>query len=246
MRFISPKTDLGFKKIFGSPQSKEILISFLNAILYEGKPTIKDLEIIYPYCSLKIEGMKETYLDAQAFLSSGQKAIVEMQVLNVPTIEKRILYDAVKFYSLPIDKGEKYSPSNPLIALTITDFIMFDDSEEIISRFVLKEKERLTNYSESDLELVFVELPKFYKKLEELENEKDKWLFFLKHNDEFSEVPAEFEKSPVFKKAFYNATKAHLTNEELWVLFRQEIFIKDLLGSRKLAFKKGVEQGKAE
>ncbi|MCC7429437.1 PD-(D/E)XK nuclease family transposase, partial [bacterium] len=33
MQFINPKTDFAFKKIFGSLESKEILISFLNAIL---------------------------------------------------------------------------------------------------------------------------------------------------------------------------------------------------------------------
>ncbi len=38
--FINPKTDFAFKKIFGSEQSKEILISFLNAMLYEGEDTI--------------------------------------------------------------------------------------------------------------------------------------------------------------------------------------------------------------
>jgi predicted transposase/invertase (TIGR01784 family) len=32
--FINPKTDFAFKKIFGSEQSKDILISFLNAIVY--------------------------------------------------------------------------------------------------------------------------------------------------------------------------------------------------------------------
>jgi len=40
MRFISPKTDFAFKKIFGSEQSKDILISFLNAIIYSGEEKI--------------------------------------------------------------------------------------------------------------------------------------------------------------------------------------------------------------
>jgi predicted transposase/invertase (TIGR01784 family) len=46
MRFIDPKIDFAFKKIFGSSDSKDILINFLNAILYEGQPLIEDLEII--------------------------------------------------------------------------------------------------------------------------------------------------------------------------------------------------------
>ncbi len=41
MIFINPKTDYGFKKIFGSAKSKDILISFLNALLYEGQNTIR-------------------------------------------------------------------------------------------------------------------------------------------------------------------------------------------------------------
>ncbi len=57
--FINPKTDFAFKKIFGSPQSTNILISFLNAILYEGKPTIQSLTIIDPYQAPRIEQQRE-------------------------------------------------------------------------------------------------------------------------------------------------------------------------------------------
>ncbi|MBE9184883.1 PD-(D/E)XK nuclease family transposase, partial [Microcoleus sp. LEGE 07076] len=42
MIFINPKTDYAFKKIFGSSESKDILISFLNALIYESNPTIQD------------------------------------------------------------------------------------------------------------------------------------------------------------------------------------------------------------
>ncbi len=58
MIFINPKTDFAFKKIFGSEQSKDILISFLNALLYEARPVIEDLEILNPYLAPKIRGIK--------------------------------------------------------------------------------------------------------------------------------------------------------------------------------------------
>lgn len=54
MRYINPKTDFAFKKIFGSEESKEILISFLNSIIYGDKSLIDDLEIIDPYQALQI------------------------------------------------------------------------------------------------------------------------------------------------------------------------------------------------
>jgi predicted transposase/invertase (TIGR01784 family) len=58
MRFINPKTDFAFKKIFGDEQNKDILISFLNAILYQGNSTIESLEILNPYQAPKIRGIR--------------------------------------------------------------------------------------------------------------------------------------------------------------------------------------------
>jgi predicted transposase/invertase (TIGR01784 family) len=58
MAFINPKTDYAFKKIFGSPQSKDLLISFLNALLYDAQPAIKDLEIIAPCQVTRVSGLK--------------------------------------------------------------------------------------------------------------------------------------------------------------------------------------------
>jgi predicted transposase/invertase (TIGR01784 family) len=83
MIFINPKTDFAFKRIFGSEQSKDILISFLNAILYGGKPIIEDLENLNPYLAPRIRGIKDTYLDVKARITGNKTAIVEMQVLNV-------------------------------------------------------------------------------------------------------------------------------------------------------------------
>lgn len=92
MRFINPKTDYAFKKIFGSTESKDILISFLNALVYEGNFTIEDLEIINPNLPPKIQGLKDTYLDVRATLNDGTLVIIEMQVLNVQSFGKRVLF----------------------------------------------------------------------------------------------------------------------------------------------------------
>ena len=47
MQFLDVKTDYAFKKVFGSVDSKDKLISFLNAIVYEDcSVNIKDLTIV--------------------------------------------------------------------------------------------------------------------------------------------------------------------------------------------------------
>ena len=68
--FINPKTAFAFKKIFGSKHSHDILISFLNGILYQGKATIVSLIILDPYQAPLIKGMKDSFLDIKATLSS--------------------------------------------------------------------------------------------------------------------------------------------------------------------------------
>ena len=241
MVFINPKTDFAFKKIFGSKKSKDILIGFLNAILYPDSPTIQDLEILDPYQAPRIQGIKDSYLDVKAVLSDGKTVIIEMQVLNVLGFEKRVLYNAAKAFSIQLSAGEDYTLLNPVIALTITDFEMFEGNSRVISRYRLKEKDDLTDYSD-DIELVFVELPKFQKSLEELDTVTDKWLYFLKSASQLQSVPATMAAVPEINRAFEVAKESKLTRRELELLEKREIFLHD---SRN-AILKAQQQGKAE
>ena len=246
MIFINPKTDFAFKKIFGSEQSKDILISFLNGILYQGNPTIEDLEILNPYLAPKIRGIKDTYLDVRAKITGDKTVIIEMQVLNVEGFEKRILYNAAKAYSIQLETGEDYTLLNPVIALTITDFEMFPHLDKIISRFILKEKDYLIDYLIYDIELVFVELPKFNKKLEELETITDKWLYFIKSARTLESVPEIMGTVPEIQKAFEIANQANLSREELEDLEKREIYIHDQRNAIKRALRQGQEQGRQQ
>lgn len=246
MIFINPKTDFAFKKIFGSEQSKDILISFLNALLYEGRPIIEDLEILNPYLAPRIRGIKDTYLDVKARITGNKTVIIEMQVLNVEGFEKRILYNAAKAYSIQLDSGEDYTLLNPVIALTITDFEMFPNLDQVISRFVLKEKDYLIDYLIYDIELVFVELPKFNKELEELETLTDKWIYFLKSARRLDAIPETMGEIPEIRKAFEVANQANLSREELEDLEKREIWIHDQRNAIKKAVNQAVKQDRVE
>ena len=45
---LNPKVDFAFKKLFGSEENKEILISFINSIVSE-ENQIKNIELKNPY-----------------------------------------------------------------------------------------------------------------------------------------------------------------------------------------------------
>ena len=244
MRFINPKTDYAFKKIFGSEQSHDILISFLNAILYDGRIIIRDLEILNPYLAPKIRGVKETYLDVKAKLDNDTTVIIEMQVLNIEGFEKRILYNAAKAYSTQLGVGQDYTFLDPVIALTITDFEMFPEMEQLISRFILKEKDFLIDDPIYNIELVFVELPKFHKEVNGLETLSDKWLYFLKCARQLDVVPESMNLVPEIKQAFEIANEMNLTPEQIEDMEMQEMFIHDQRNAIKKALNQGLKEGK--
>ena len=242
MIFINPKTDFAFKKIFGSEQSQEILISFLNGILYDGENVVQSVNILNPYQAPRIRGMKDTFLDVKATLSGGQTVIIEMQVLNVEGFEQRVLYNAAKAFSTQLNIGQDYTLLSPVIALTITDFEMFQDLDAVISRFVLKEKQDLTDYAIDGLELVFVELPKFHQALNQVDGLTEQWIYFLQNARQLESVPASMGNVPAIQQAFTVANQANLSREELEDLENREMFIHD----QRNAIVKGVKQGRTE
>ena len=241
MKFLDVKTDFAFKKVFGSTDSKDILISFLNSVIeFDNKQKITDLTIVDPYSIPLLKGMKDTYVDVKAELSDKSRVIIEMQVLNHEGFEKRILYNAAKNYSIQLKKGDAYHLLNPVIALTITDFILFDNSPELINNFKLLEKKQFIEYSD-DIELIFIELPKFIKAEEELETIQDKWIFFIKNAGDLNYIPDNLEQE--LEKAFNVANEAGLSEEELELQHKKKDWIYIQKSSIELATKTGLQQG---
>lgn len=237
MKFLDVKTDFAFKKVFGSEDSKDLLIDFLNSIItFDNKNKIETLTIVDPYNISMLKGMKDTYVDVKAELSNNSHVIIEMQVLSHEGFEKRILYNAAKKYSAQLKRGEDYHLLNPVIALTITDFSLFPEQSDLISQYKLLEKQRLTEYSD-DIELIFIELPKFTKKESELKSIQDKWLFFIKNAGNLNKEIA---------KAYQIANEANFSEEELELQHRKRDWVYIQKSSIELASKTGREEGKLE
>ena len=243
MNFIDPRTDFAFKKIFASAESKPILISFLNGIIYQGNPTIQDVQIIDPDLARTVIGVKDTYLDVKANLDNGTIALVEIQVLNIKTFQKRIAYNAAKAFANQLMTGKGYLQLDPVIALTITDFTLFENTNKVISRFSFKEEEEHFDYIFPVITMIFVELPKFNKSLAELESLADKWIYFIKEAPSLEMVPESLKTNSEIQQAFNIANSTNLSIEELDKFERQLFYLQDQQRFREDAFKEGLEQG---
>ncbi len=246
MRFISPKIDYVFKKVFGSEESKDILISFLNAIIYDGEKIIQSLTIINPYNPGQVLTLKDTYLDVKAVLSDGKIVVIEMQVSSMTGFGKRVVYNVAKGYANQLKASDNYIRLKPVIAVTITDFILFEKAKRIINKFVFKEETENFKCLDEELRLVFVELPKFKKKLAELESLSDKWIYFLKEASSFDEIPPSLGEVSEIELALNLANQAGMTVEELEIAQSRAMTLQDERGKITFAKEEGRQEGRQE
>ncbi len=217
-----------------------------------GQPSIQDLQILDPYNAPRISGLKDTFLNVRARLDNGSQVIIEMQVLAVAGFGKRVLHNVAKTYSAQLKPREDYTGLNPVIGLTITDFKMFSDDEVkgVLSRFGLYDPQNEVDYPIKDIELVFVELPKFKKDLAELQTATDKWLYFMRYASELDDVPQTMKSEPAIEQAFQVANRANLSQAELDALEQREFFVRDMHRlvevAEQKAKKAGLEEGRKE
>ncbi len=157
-------------------------------------------------------------------------------------------YNTAKSYSRQLQESEDHTLLNPVIALTLTDFTLFE-GQNVCNRFLLLEKERFIQYRD-DIELIFFELPKFVKAESQLETIQDKWLYFVKNAGRLNVVPHILDEAPI-REAFAIVNTAALSLEELeqQELEQQERrhdFIRLQRGSQLKAYEDGQEAKQLE
>jgi len=239
MKFVDPKTDIAFKKIFGNEAHKFVLIEFLNEVLELEFP-IADVAISNTYQPPRLEGLKETTLDIKAEDASGRHFLVEMQVEKEIAFYKRALYYSSKAYSQQLSVGEKYHLLMPVIFLGILDFKVFDHLNPISRHLILNAETK--EHELKDLEFNFIELPKFTKQEAELVSAADKWIYFLKQANELDHIPDNTD-TPALQQAYQIANQHQWTAQELDIYIDQGIRLGQTRNIIETARAEGLEQG---
>ena len=159
MRYLDPKNDLVFKKVFGSHAS--ILISFLNALLpLDVGQEIKSVEYLPAELVPDIPVIKNSIVDVRCMDNYGRHFIVEMQMLWTDSFKSRVLFNASKAYVRQLDKGMHYKGLQPVYALSLVNEIFENESEEYYHHYKIVHVGDQTKTIDG-LQLIFVELPKF-------------------------------------------------------------------------------------
>ncbi len=245
MNFIDPKTSFAFQRLFGATAPSEIPLSLFNALLEPPQP-IAALDFSVSERLVPAGGRPESATIARAHYEDGSTVLVDARAINLPTLKKRLLFNAAKTYCSQLNRSPQQPEILPIVALAILDFEMFDPEVELVSRFTFCETEQQFPFPAGELQLIVVELPKFTKTLEELETAGDCWLYFLRHAPELAAVPEVLAEVPAIAQAFALADESKLTRDELDLLQQELLFIADQRQSIDVGLSEGLRRGVEE
>ncbi len=245
-RYLDPKADVVFKKIFGD--HPHLLMSFLNAVLPlpSDSPIVKLIYLPTEQVPA-IPEFKRTIADAKCTDSQGRVFIVEMQVNWTDSFKQRLLFGASQAFVKQLDSGEDYILLQPVYGLGLVAEIYDKTSADWYHHYQLIKKGSQDGDLIDHLQLVFIELPKFPIHSPDEKKLRLLWLRFLREIDEKTKtVSQELLDVPEIAEAVTLTEESAYTPGELefyesyWDQVSRE---KTLLSG---SYRKGLVEGKIE
>ena len=238
---LNPKIDFVFKKIFGSEEHPEILISFLNAVLKPKKPIvsveIKNSDLVKEYIEDKF-----SRLDVKALTSNKEIINIEIQLKNEYNMIQRSLYYWSKLYEEQLSEGDRYDKLSRTVCINILDF-KYLKNDRFHNGYRLKEIE--TNEELTDLqEIHFIEIPKLkrFESTEEIVDLLEGWVEFLR--DPESEVIRKLEMSnKEIREAKDELYRLSRNSKERELYYLREKSLRDEISALANAKEKGLKEG---
>ena len=241
MRYLDPKNDLTFKKVFG--EHPHLLRSFLNALLpLEEGQYIESLTYLPAELVPVVPLFKHTIVDVRCRDNSGRQFIVEMQMLWTDSFKSRVLFNASKAYVSQLGRGGQYEALQPVYALSLVNEIFDPASPNFYHhyRFVhtTEPEKRLEG-----LELIFVELPKFRPDTLLARRMQVLWLRYLTEiRDQTEQIPAELLAEPDLEEAVEYLRESAFSRDELAGYDRYW----DAVSSERTLLAAAIREGRAE
>ncbi len=257
MRYLDPKNDLVFKKIFG--EHPDLLISFLNALLPLPKDDIiEEIEYQSPEQVPEIPGLKNSIVDVKCKDNRGRQFIVEMQMLWTDSFLARVLFNASKAFVRQLSSGEKYEILKPVYALSLVNENFIPDPDKFYHHYAIVNSEN-NAYRLDGLEFVFVELAKFKGQSFSDKKMAALWLRFMTEiKDRQEGVSEELYNNKEIRKALDILQESAFTLGELeyydrlWDAVSKERTLisertaKAMKQGREEGHKEGLEEGREE
>lgn len=246
-KYINPHTDFGFKRLFGSEFNKELLISFLNA-MFRGEQNVQDVTYLNSeQLGDRIDARRAVF-DVYCTNDKGERFIVEMQNVYQEFFKDRTIYYSTFPIREQAQKGGEWDfHLNSVYTIGLLNF-NFAEGLEDARRWHHEVKLMEVDTKEvfyDKLTYVYVEIPKFDKKEDELESMYDKWMFVLKNLSSLMSRPASLQER-VFTRLFEQAEISKFNPQELKMYEDSVNAYRDIINAIRTAEKKKFAEGEAE
>jgi len=253
-RYIGFITDFAFKRFFGTDANKDLLIDFLNSLL-EGKEKILDLTYKNGECLPEKPVDRKAVFDVYCTTDTGDHFIVEMQNAKQAYFKDRTVYYSTFPIQQQSKKGDWDYKLDRVYSVNIMNF-KFDEKSDSQDKDKPKDDEpyrtdaKIVNLKTNKvfydkLHFVYIELPKFHKKANELKTQLDRWIYAIKYLSEFKNQPPELA-GKVFDRLFQIAEIASFTEQEAFEFEESLKEFRDYNNTIKTSFMEGIEKGERE
>ena len=247
-KYISPFTDFGFKKLFGTEPNKDLLIDFLNTLL--GKETGEIVELTYlPKEQLPaLADNRKAIFDIYCENEAGEKFIVEIQKAKQNYFKERSIYYSTFPIQQQADKGNWDFKLTAVYTIGILDFVFDEDKDDndVFHHEVQLFDKQTQKVFYDKLTYIYLEMPKFKKTEAQLETHFDNWLYVLRNLEDLTERPHKLQEK-VFQKLFEQAAIANYSDSEYNEYEESLKVYRDLKNVIDTAFDdgklEGIEQG---
>lgn len=250
-------SDIVFKRAFSREGSEDILKALLEAIL--DKP-IQEVVVKNPELPRNLYDSKAGVLDVKVGIDKNIICDIEMQVQDLKNIDKRSTYYMATLETDEIKKGEDYREIKNVIVINLLNFEFYKRNSYHNIAHMKFEKTKENEYVDmgyteeeeiatSDLEMHFIEIPKFEKKNPEAKTKLEQWLWLLAGREDKLEMAKKENKE--IKKAMDIINEMSMDEKE-WELYmsRQRAILDYNTGMRdareegiKEGIKEGIEEG---
>ena len=249
MKYLDPKADLTFKKIFGNHPKR--LISLLNALLPLSEEE-QIHEIKYLPTELVPENNSYRYAITNILCTDAKsnKFCVVIRIEWSDAFQLRVQFLASELYVNPAIKQVKYFAQYPTYSLNlISDTFKYNTPDFIHNYHVVYDKD--THKVIEDLHFTFIELPKFTPHSIADKRMMVLWLRFLTEiNSDTKEIPADLLNDPEIGKAVEELEISGFSDAELWAYdkFWDSVSVERTLidDSYQKGKEEGMKKGRAE
>ena len=246
MKYLDPKADLTFKKIFGT--HPDLLISLLNALLpLSDDEHIESVEYLQSELVPELYEHKNSIVDVLCEDIHGRKFCVEMQMEWTTSFKQRVLFNASKLYVTQAKKREHYAELKPVYSLNLVNDIFEPELKNEYRHDYKIVHDKYSNRVIEGLHFTFIELPKFTPQSMAEKRMAILWLRFLTEiNSSTREAPSELLDNPEINKALEEVEVTAFTEDELRAYDRFWDTVRTEKTLQHDSYQEGRAEGRAE